>query len=484
MVRVGRQTKKNGYFCHPTLNFIFRMSQAIHFIAIGGSAMHSLALALQKQGYIVTGSDDVIYDPSKTQLQQHGLLPTELGWFPEKVNQADVIIVGMHARPDNPELLRAQELGLPIYSYPDFIYQQSQQKQRVVITGSHGKTTVTAMILHVMQYHNRLFDFLVGEPVAGLPGTVRLSTGQDGLVAPVIIIEGDDAYSSPIDHQPKFLNYRPHIALINGIAWDHVNLYPTWDSYVEPFEQLAEDMPKAGVLIFDESDNMLDVIGQKERTDITKLPYQAHPSEVVDGQTYLVTKKRSGVPSRRIPVAVFGEHNMKNIAGAMAVCDRLGITEDQFYEAIPSFVGVTKRLEKIAEANGRTVLRDAAHAPAKVEAVTEAVRHQFTNQRLLAVVELHTYSSLSKSFLGEFEGTLNPADAAVVYVNSNGHPVEITASDVEEAFAHKNLRVFTDVAELQAYLVERRSAADVFLLMSSGSFGGMDIDKLASQLLG
>ncbi|QKZ11645.1 UDP-N-acetylmuramate--L-alanine ligase [Spirosoma sp. KUDC1026] len=460
------------------------MSQAIHFIAIGGSAMHSLALALQKQGYIVTGSDDVIYDPSRTQLQKHGLLPAELGWFPEKVNQADMVIVGMHARPDNPELLRAQELGLPIYSYPDFIYQQSQQKQRVVITGSHGKTTVTAMILHVMQYHNRLFDFLVGEPVAGLPGTVRLSAGPNGLVAPVVIIEGDDVYSSPIDPTPKFLNYKPHIALINGIAWDHVNLYPTWDAYVEPFEQLAEDMPKAGILIFDESDNMLDVIGQKDRTDITKIPYQAHPSEVVDGQTYLITKKRSGVPSRRIPVSVFGEHNMKNIAGAMAVCDRLGLTEDQFYEAIPSFVGVTQRMEKIAESDRRTILRDAAHAPAKVEAVTEAVRKQYAQQRLLAVVELHTYSSLSKSFLGEYEGTLNPADSAVVYVNSNGHPVEITASDVNEAFAHKNLRVFTDIAELQTYLIDQRSTADVFLLMSSGSFGGIDINELASQLLG
>jgi UDP-N-acetylmuramate: L-alanyl-gamma-D-glutamyl-meso-diaminopimelate ligase len=460
------------------------MSQAIHFIAIGGSAMHSLALALQKQGYIVTGSDDVIYDPSKTQLEQHGLLPTELGWFPDKVNQATAIIVGMHAHPDNPELLRAQELGLPIYSYPDFIYQQSQQKQRVVITGSHGKTTVTAMILHVMQYHNRRFDFLVGEPVAGLPGTVRLSTGQEAPAAPVIIIEGDEYASSPIDPTPKFLNYKPHIALINGIAWDHVNLYPTWDSYVDPFEQLAEDMPKAGVLIFDESDNMLDVIGQKDRTDITKIPYQPHPSEVVEGQTYLVTKKRSGVPSRRIPVSFFGEPNMKNIAGAMAVCDRLGLTEDQFYEAIPSFVGVTQRLEKIAEAGGRTIIRDAAHAPAKVEAITEAVRQQYARQRLLAVVELHTYSSLNKLFLGEYQGTLNPADAAVVFVNSNGHPIEITAPDVETAFAHKNLRVFTDVADLQTYLVDQRATSDVFLLMSSGSFGGMNINELASQLLG
>lgn len=454
------------------------MPQAIHFISIGGSAMHNLALALQQQGYTITGSDDEIYEPSRSRLKEHGLLPAEMGWFPANIHASlDAVIVGMHARKDNPELARAQELKLPIYSYPEYIYRQSRQKQRVVIAGSHGKTTITSIILHVMKYHNRTFDYLVGAQIDGFETMAQLTTE-----APVIIIEGDEYASSPIDPRPKFLHYQPHIALISGIAWDHVNIYPTWDEYVDQFELLAEGMPKAGILIFDETDNMLDVIGQKERPDITKIPYEAHPSEIVDGHTFLVTKQKT-----RVPVLLFGEHNMKNMAGAMTVLDRIGITDAQFYEAIPSFKGAARRLEKLTQQGDRMLFRDFAHAPSKVEATTEAVKHQYPGQKLLAAVELHTFSSLNRAFLDQYKGSLDAADEAVVYFNAHTLAVKrlepITTDAVIAAFDRPNLHVFTDTAELQDYLLSQRNVADIFLLMSSGTFGGLDLDVLAEKLI-
>ena len=457
------------------------MPQSIHFISIGGSAMHNLALALQQQGYTITGSDDEIYEPSRSRLAQHGLLPAEMGWSPANVHAGlDAVIVGMHARRDNPELAKAQELGLPIYSYPEYIYRQSQQKQRVVIAGSHGKTTITSMILHVLKYHNRTFDYLVGAQVDGFETMAKLTPD-----APIIIIEGDEYASSPIDPRPKFLHYQPHIALISGIAWDHVNIYPTWEEYVDQFELLAEGMPKAGILIFDETDNMLDIIGQKERTDITKIPYEAHPSKIIDGHTYLVTKQKV-----HVPVLVFGEHNMKNIAGAMTVLDRIGITDTQFYEAIPSFNGADRRLERVAEEplyTGRILFRDFAHSPSKVEATTEAVKKQYPNQKLLAAVELHTFSSLNRAFLNQYKGCLDATDEAIVYFNAHTLAIKrlelITPEDVMVAFDRPDLRVFTDTAELQAYLLTRRDAAQIFLLMSSGTFGGLDLNVLAEKLI-
>lgn len=454
------------------------MPQAIHFISIGGSAMHNLALALQHQGYTITGSDDEIYDPSLSRLQQHGLLPAQMGWFPEKITDAlDAVIVGMHARNDNPELARAQELGLPIYSYPEFVFQQSLQKQRVVIAGSHGKTTITSIIMHVLQYHHRVFDYLVGAQVDGFDTMVRLTPD-----APVIIIEGDEYASSPLDTRAKFLHYHPHIALISGIAWDHVNIYPTWDLYVDQFELLAEAMPKAGILVFDESDDMLDIIGQKERTDITEIPYLAHPHEIRQGQTFLITKR-----GESIPVLLFGDHNMKNIAGAMTVLDRIGITEDQFYQAIPTFKGAARRLEKIVQAGNRILFRDFAHAPSKVEASTLAVKNQYPNQKLLAAVELHTFSSLTKTFLEQYRGSLDTADLAVVYFNSHTLAAKqletITPDDVIKAFDKANLQVFTNTVDFQKFLVEHAGAAEIFLLMSSGTFGGLDMESVANKLI-
>lgn len=442
--------------------------QAIHFISIGGSAMHNLAIALQQQGYTITGSDDEIYEPSRTRLDERGLLPAEMGWFPERIHpELSCVILGMHARADNPELTRAQELGIPVYSYPEYIYRQSQHKQRVVIAGSHGKTTITSMIMHVLNYHNRVFDYLVGAQVEGFETMVKLTPN-----APLIVIEGDEYGSSPIDPQPKFMHYQPHIALISGIAWDHVNIYPTWEVYVDQFELLADAMPKGGILVFDETDDMLDVVGQKDRDDVAKLPYTAHPHQIRNGQTVLITKDGT-----EVPVLVFGEHNMKNMAGAMVVCDRIGITDAQFYEAISSFKGAAKRLEKRSETPDLVVFRDFAHAPSKVEATTEAVKAQYPDRKLLAAVELHTYSSLNKNFLGQYRHKLAAADVPIVYFNTHTLAMKrlepITPDDVKTAFDQPNLHVFTDTAELQAFLDSQRAQVGVMLLMSSGTFGGI-----------
>jgi UDP-N-acetylmuramate: L-alanyl-gamma-D-glutamyl-meso-diaminopimelate ligase len=449
------------------------MPMAIHFISIGGSAMHNLALALHQQGYVITGSDDEVYEPSRTRLHAQGLLPDVMGWFPDRIHAGlSAVIVGMHARKDNPELAQAQALGLRMYSYPEFIFQNSEQKHRVVIAGSHGKTTITAMILHVLQFHGRQFDYLVGAQVAGFETMARLTDDSRGQGAPLVVIEGDEYPASPIDGRPKFLLYQPHIALISGIAWDHVNVYPTYESYVNQFELLAEAMPKGGALIFDKTDDMLNVIGEKDRPDVQKVPYEAHPAEIIDGQTVLLTKA-----GQRVPVLVFGEHNLKNLAGAMVVCDRLGITDEQFYAAIASFTGAARRLEKRTDSDGRLVFRDFAHAPSKVEATTQAVKAQYPDKKLLAVVELHTFSSLNKAFLPQYRAKLAAADVAAVYFNQHTLEIKrlapITSADIMAAFDQPNLHVFTETADLKTFLDSQRSQTDITLLMSSGTFGGL-----------
>ena len=454
------------------------MSQKVHFIAIGGAVMHNLAMALHKKGYVVTGSDDEIYEPSRTRLGKFGILPAADGWFSEKIHAGlDAVILGMHARKDNPELAKAQELDLKIYSYPEYIYQQSIDKQRVVVAGSHGKTSITSMVLHVLKANHHKFDYLVGAQIEGFETMVQLTND-----APVIVVEGDEYFTSPTDPRPKFLHYHPHVALISGIAWDHVNVYPTWESYVNQFEQLAEGMPKSGVLIFDQTDDLLDIIGQNDRPDVQKIPYQAHPSHVVNGQTFLNTQDFGDVP-----LLVFGEHNLKNINGAMAVCDKLGITDEQFYRAIQTFKGAANRLELVGKNSDTIIYKDFAHAPSKVEATTAAVKAQFTDRRLIACVELHTFSSLSKDFLHLYENKLNPADVAVVFYSP--HTLEmkrlepITPEDVRRAFNRATLHVFTDSAELKSFLKAQNYQQTNLLMMSSGTFGGLVLKDLAQELL-
>ncbi len=453
-------------------------SQRIHFIAIGGTAMHNLALVLNQKGITITGSDDEIYEPSKTRLAQAGLLPEQMGWFPEKITpELDAVILGMHARADNPELLKAQELGIRVYSYPEFVFEQSRNKQRVVIAGSHGKTTTTAIILHVLKYFNRKFDYLVGARVAGFDTMVKLSDD-----APLIVIEGDEYFSSPIDRQPKFLHYNPHITLISGIAWDHINVYPEFEAYVHQFELLAESSPKGGMLIYDDTDDVVAVICKKERTDVQPFGYTEHPHVIREGITYLL--KPSG---EEVPLKIFGGHNMKNLNGAKTVLEKIGIEDFMFYEAIQSFTGAANRLERAGNNDSTAIFRDFAHAPSKLEATSRAVKDQFPERKLVAVVELHTFSSLNKYFLPQYKDKFNMPDVAAVYYSP--HTIEqkkltpISPEDITEAFGNPDLKVFTDNQKLREFLMAQEWQNANLLLMSSGTFDGLNLPELAADIL-
>jgi len=440
--------------------------------------MHNLAIELQHKGFTITGSDDEIYEPSISRLKKNNLLPAEIGWFPEKITpDLEAVILGMHAREDNPELKKAQELGIKVYSYPEYIFEQSVDKQRVVIAGSHGKTTITSMILHVLNFNKRVFNYLVGAQIEGFENMVKLSDQ-----APVIIIEGDEYFTSPLDRTPKFMHYQPHVALISGIAWDHFNVFPTWESYVKQFEILADSIPKAGAIVFDQTDDMLDVIGQKERPDVVSIPYHAHSYKIENGKTFLIT-----VEQGEVPVLVFGEHNMKNISGAKAVCERLGITDEDFYAAIQSFKGASKRMELLGSNSEINIYRDFAHAPSKVEATTAAVKSQFPDRTLVAVAELHTFSSLNKTFLKQYRRKMNAADVAVVYYNpltvEHKRLEPISVEDIREAFKREDLNVFTDSTELLNFLQTQNWHQANLLLMSSGTFGDLDLKGLVEQII-
>jgi UDP-N-acetylmuramate: L-alanyl-gamma-D-glutamyl-meso-diaminopimelate ligase len=450
--------------------------QNIHFIAIGGAAMHNLALALHEAGHRVTGSDDAIFEPSKTRLHQKGLLPEQEGWFPDKIHEGlHAVIIGMHAKSDNPELVKAKALSLPIYSFPEYIYEHSKNKQRIVIAGSHGKTTITAIILHVMRHHNRDVDYMVGAQLEGFDTMVRLSN-----TAPIIVLEGDEYPSSPTDPRPKFMHYHHHIGLISGIAWDHINVYPTMESYVQQFDNFADSTPKAGILIYNEGDDLSAMIGRKERDDVSSVEYSIHKHEIVNGQTFLITDYK------KVPLQVFGKHNMKNIAAAKAVCNKIGINDEMFYKALPSFRGASNRLELVAKSNSVSVYKDFAHAPSKLKATVNAVRKQFPDRSLVAVLELHTFSSLNKDFLGQYRETFDHPQLPIVFINpkalsSKGLP-EITEQEVQDAFENDQIRLITDAQELEALLKKQSWDYRNLLLMSSGNFGGLDIPALAKTI--
>ena len=451
--------------------------QKIHFIAIGGAAMHNLAIDLHNRGFQITGSDDEINEPSRTLLAEKGNLPNEMGWFPDKITtDLSCVILGMHARVDNPELAKAQALDIKIYSYPEFIYSQSLHKQRVVIAGSHGKTSITSMILHVLKFHNRKFDYMVGARIEGFDTMAKLSD------APVIVIEGDEYLSSPIDRQPKFLHYHPHVLLMSGIAWDHVNVYPDFNDYVHQFELLANGLEKASSFIYDETDDLVNKIGSAERLGVKRFPYQALPNRIKDGKTFLVLPNK-----KELEINIFGEHNLKNLNGARLVLAQIGIDDEEFYAAIPSFKGAAKRLELVGKNDNTVIYKDFAHAPSKVEATTKAVKAQFPDRQLVACLELHTFSSLNKDFLGEYANKLNAADVQVVYFSpktlENKKLPAIMPEDIKVHFNNPNLHVFTDNDSLKDFLLNQRWRSSNLLMMSSGTFNGLDFGELAGLIL-
>jgi UDP-N-acetylmuramate: L-alanyl-gamma-D-glutamyl-meso-diaminopimelate ligase len=443
-----------------------------HFIAIGGAAMHNLALALHNKGYQVTGSDDAIFEPSKSRLEKKGLLPVEFGWFPEKItSDIEAIILGMHAKADNPELLKAQELGLKIYSYPEFLYEQSKNKTRVVIGGSHGKTTITSMILHVMHYHNIEVDYMVGAQLEGFDTMVHLTHEND-----FIVLEGDEYLSSPIDRRPKFHLYQPNIALLSGIAWDHINVFPTFENYVEQFEIFVDQITKGGILVYNEEDETVKKVAEETTNTIRRLPYKTPGYSVEDGTTLLDT------PEGPMPIEVFGAHNLNNLAGAKWICQNMGVDEADFYEAIASFKGASKRLEKIAEGKGKVAYKDFAHSPSKVSATTQAVKAQYPNRKLVACLELHTYSSLNAEFLKEYEGALDAADVAVVFYSPDAVKIkqleEVSYDQIAQSFKRDDLIIYTNPTEFKDFLFNYNLDNSALLLMSSGNYGGLNFDEV------
>ncbi|MFL5774620.1 MAG: UDP-N-acetylmuramate--L-alanine ligase [Flavisolibacter sp.] len=449
----------------------------IHFISIGGSVMHQLAIALHRKGYQVTGTDDEIFEPARGNLQREGLLPQSIGWNPGLIkSNLDAVILGMHAKDDNPELIRARELKIPIYSFPEYIYKESLGKIRVVIGGSHGKTTTTSMIMHVLKHAGKSFDYLVGARLQGFDQSVNITD------APVIICEGDEYPASTIEKRPKFHFLFPHIAVITGIAWDHINVFPTFEIYLEQFRIFIRKIEKGGHLIYNETDPVLkNLVDNIKRDDIHYHPYKV-PAHTIDNG--ITTVQIGGHYSK---LQVFGDHNLLNLNAAWLVCHELGITEKIFTDAIASFTGAAKRLESLAKGQSTVFYRDFAHAPSKVKATIDALKNQFPERKLIAALELHTYSSLNEAFMKEYGGALQEADQAAVFYSKHALELkrmpDLSKDVVKKGFNKKDLYVFNERSELQHWLQDNNYKNAVVVFMSSGNYDGLDTEAFAREIV-
>jgi UDP-N-acetylmuramate-alanine ligase len=449
----------------------------LHFIAIGGAAMHNLAIALsRRKNYVITGSDDEFFEPSLSRLRENGLLPEKNGWFPEKITKnLSAVILGMHATADNPELLRAKELKLPIYSFPEYLSMQTRDKTRIVIGGSHGKTTTTAMILHVLKCLNINADYMVGAQIEGFDNMVKLS-----YEARIAVFEGDEYLTSTLDRRPKFHLYRPHIAVLTGIAWDHVNVFPTFENYVEQFSKFVDLVEVEGRLIYFEDDENLKKIADNARKDIVAFPYHTPDYVIKDGITFLKTKEGD------VPLKVFGAHNLQNIEAARLACRQVGVSSNDFYRAISEFAGASNRLQKVMETPETVVFKDFAHSPSKLRATVRATREQYPDRKFIACMELHTFSSLMEDFLPQYAGCMDGADCAFVYYNpqviEHKRLKPVSPEQVKAAFANENLQVFTDSGNLKTELKNLDLKNSVLLMMSSGNFDGINAEELFGQI--
>jgi UDP-N-acetylmuramate: L-alanyl-gamma-D-glutamyl-meso-diaminopimelate ligase len=448
----------------------------VHFIAIGGSAMHNLAIALSRKGINVTGSDDEIFEPSRTRLEKQNILPNQIGWFPEKItSNLDAVILGMHAREDNPELQKAKELNIPVFSYPEYLYEQAKNKHRIVIGGSHGKTTITSMLLHVVKELNLNVDYMVGAQLDGYDCMVKLS--ED---AKFMILEGDEYLSSPIDRRPKFHLYAPNTALISGIAWDHINVFPTWENYIEQFDVFCQKITPKGTLVYSQDDETVKLVAERADTTLTKKPYSV-PNYRIENEKTILTFN-----SKEYRLLIFGEHNLQNLMGAMYLAESMDISNDSFLTAIQSFTGAGKRLQKVVENDSFLLFKDFAHSPSKLKATTKAVKEQYADKKVIACMELHTFSSLRKDFLPLYKGAMNAADVALVYFS---HEViahkkldPLTIDEVQNNFGG-NVRVVTDTKEVIDFIHQEVKKDSVLLMMSSGNFDGIDYDNLGQEII-
>jgi UDP-N-acetylmuramate: L-alanyl-gamma-D-glutamyl-meso-diaminopimelate ligase len=447
----------------------------VHFIAIGGSVMHQLAIALKKKGYQVTGSDDEIFEPASSNLSREGILPASIGWHPERIHAGlDAIILGMHAKDDNPELRKAKELGLKIYSFPEYIYEEGKQKTRVVVGGSHGKTTTTSMIMHVMRQAGKPFDYLVGAKLDGFDQSVNITD------APVIVCEGDEYPASAIEKRPKFHFLFPHIAILTGIAWDHINVFPTFDFYLEQFTIFIDKIQPGGLLIYNETDPVLKKLVLEHPSQVRKIGYGIPENNIMNGETQIQLEGAKG------KLKVFGDHNLLNLHAAWLACRELGLSAADFLKAISNFTGAAKRLELLARNENLSVYRDFAHAPSKVKATIEAVRKQFPSRKLIAVLELHTYSSLNAGFMSEYKYAMDEADIAAVFYSRHALELkrmpELPKEKVLEGFHKEGLTVLNERTELEQWLYNNNYSNACLLLMSSGNYDGFDISAFAREI--
>jgi len=448
----------------------------IHFISIGGSVMHQLAIALKRKGYQITGSDDEIFEPAKSNLAKEGILPEEIGWHPGKISKdLDAVILGMHAKADNPELQKAKELGVSIYSFPEYIFQESKNKTRLVVGGSHGKTTTTSMIMHVLRDAGKDFDYLVGARLQGFDQSVDITN------APVIVCEGDEYPASVIEKRPKFHFLFPHIAIITGIAWDHINVFPTFDNYLGQFRIFIDKIEPSGHLIYNDTDSVLkELVETQARTDIHYHPYRVPDHSITNGIT------RVSIEGSVTELKVFGDHNLLNLNAAWLACKELGVTSQQFVKAIGSFTGAAKRLELLAKNDSTVFYRDFAHAPSKVKATIEAVKNQFPDRKFIAALELHTYSSLNEAFMTEYKGAMNAADVASVFYSKHALELkrmpDLPKDTVKNGFGKENLQVFNDRSELENWLNQLDYKNAVVVFMSSGNYDGLDTEAFAHRI--
>lgn len=448
----------------------------IHFTSIGGSVMHQLAIALKRKGYQITGSDDEIFEPASSNLSREGLLPETIGWHPELIDDSlDAVILGMHAKADNPELLKAKDLGLPIYSFPEYIYQESQQKTRVVVGGSHGKTTTTSMIMHVLKQTGKEFDYLVGARLQGFDQSVKVTD------APVVVCEGDEYPASIVEKRPKFHFLFPHIAVLTGIAWDHINVFPSFDNYLEQFRIFIDKIEPGGHLIYNSTDEVLnELVATHKRSDITYHPYVVPQHQIESGVTNVM------IEGFKASLKVFGNHNLLNMQAAWLVCQQLDISADVFTKAISSFTGASKRLEVLAQNENTIFYRDFAHAPSKVKATIEAVKNQFPEKTVIAVLELHTYSSLNENFMKEYRGVMKDADWAAVFYSKHALELkrmpELRKEAVEKGFDKKGLAILNQRKELEDWLFSNDYKNSIVLFMSSGNYDGFDTEAFARRI--
>jgi UDP-N-acetylmuramate: L-alanyl-gamma-D-glutamyl-meso-diaminopimelate ligase len=444
----------------------------IHFIAIGGSAMHNLAIALKLKGYSITGSDDAINDPSRSRLKKYNLLPQKEGWFSDKItSDVDAVVLGMHAKDDNPELLKAREIGLKIYSYPEFIFNQSKDKIRIVIGGSHGKTSITSLVLHVLRTLNIESDYLVGAQLDGFEVMVKLTD-----TSKYIVLEGDEYLSSALDIRPKFHLYKPHIALISGIAWDHINVFKTFENYLKQFEIFINSVEENGSLVYNELDPELKKLVSSNKSNLNYIPYSIPKHKIIDGISFI------DINDELYRLKIFGDHNLQNISGALNICKALGVESEDFYNAITSFNGASNRLELVYKSSDTIIFKDFAHSPSKVKATTEAVRKQFSNRKLISFFELHTYSSLNPLFLEKYKDTLKHSDECYIYYSEKNMRIKrlepIDSELIIRSFNHRCLTVIDNYEKLNEKIYDLDLSNSVLLMMSSGKFGGLDIDKI------